>query len=71
MSNPLLHIILCIVCRKPVDLSTDLYADENGRAVHEECYVRRITSVRLACALAESFLLAVNLVPTQTHVSTL
>jgi hypothetical protein len=32
----------CIVCAKAVDLSVDLSADENGKAVHEECYVKRI-----------------------------
>jgi len=36
--------IPCIVCSKPVDLQADLCADENGKAVHEECYLRKITS---------------------------
>jgi hypothetical protein len=27
-----------------VDLGIDLCADENGKAVHEECCVQRITS---------------------------
>jgi hypothetical protein len=36
--------ISCIVCNKPMDLRIDLCADENGRAVHEECYVQRIKS---------------------------
>jgi hypothetical protein len=35
--------IPCIFCRKPVDLEADLSADENGKAVHEECYVKQIT----------------------------
>ena len=34
----------CALCSKPVDLLIDLSADENGKAVHEECYVRRLTS---------------------------
>jgi hypothetical protein len=34
--------IPCTVCRKPVDLSVDLYADEHGKAVHENCYVTRM-----------------------------
>ena len=38
--------IPCELCSKPVDLSADLSADENGRAVHEECYVKHITSSR-------------------------
>jgi hypothetical protein len=36
--------ISCALCSKPVDLLIDLSADENGKAVHEECYVRRLTS---------------------------
>lgn len=36
--------ISCTVCNKPLDLRVDLCADENGRAVHEDCYVKRITS---------------------------
>jgi hypothetical protein len=36
--------IPCALCRKPVDLLIDLSADENGKAVHEECYVKRLTS---------------------------
>jgi hypothetical protein len=35
--------ISCKLCNKPVDLSADLSADENGKAVHEECYVKHIT----------------------------
>ena len=38
--------IPCALCSKPVDLSADLSADEYGKAVHEECYVKRITSSR-------------------------
>jgi hypothetical protein len=36
--------ISCILCSKPVDLQVDLSADENGKAVHKECYVQRITN---------------------------
>ena len=36
--------ISCILCNKPVDLKVDLSADENGKAVHTECYVQRITN---------------------------
>ena len=32
------------LCSNPVKLISDLSADENGKAVHEECYVKRITS---------------------------
>jgi hypothetical protein len=36
--------IPCALCDEPVNLSTDLQADENGKSVHEECYVKRIAS---------------------------
>ena len=36
--------IPCAVCSKPVNLKLDLSADENGKAVHTECYVKRITA---------------------------
>ena len=38
----------CAICTRPVDLRTDLSADENGKTVHEGCYVERMTS-SLAC----------------------
>lgn len=38
--------IPCALCRKPVDLETDLYADENGKPVHEDCYVKHIMRSR-------------------------
>jgi len=56
MSRPFSEIH-CVVCRRPVDLNTDLCADENGKAVHEECYLKRITSALLARAWAESYFL--------------
>lgn len=31
--------ISCVICRKPVDLETDLCADENGKATHADCYI--------------------------------
>jgi hypothetical protein len=34
--------IPCILCNEPVDLSVDLSTDEDGKAVHEHCYVKRI-----------------------------
>ena len=39
--------ISCIICRNPVTLISDLSADENGKAVHEDCYVNRLISARL------------------------
>jgi len=38
--------IPCSICANPVDLTVDVYADEYGRAVHEDCYVKHITSNR-------------------------
>jgi hypothetical protein len=35
--------ISCEICSKQVDLRVDLFADENGKAVHEHCYVKRVT----------------------------
>jgi hypothetical protein len=36
--------ISCIICSKPLDLSVDLCVDEYGKAVHTECYVKRLTA---------------------------
>jgi hypothetical protein len=38
--------IPCKICSKPVDLKVDLYANENGEAVHEDCYVKHLMSSR-------------------------
>jgi hypothetical protein len=36
----------CTICNKPVDLTQDRYADENGKVMHEHCYVQRLMSSR-------------------------
>jgi hypothetical protein len=36
--------IPCTICAEPVDLTVDVYADENGKAIHEDCYVQHLTS---------------------------
>jgi len=41
--SPFLEIH-CTLCNSSVDLRVDLCADENGKAVHEECYVKKVTS---------------------------
>ena len=46
MGGPPFPEISCILCDKPVDLSADQHTHENGKAVHEECYVKHITSSR-------------------------
>ncbi len=33
----------CQICSQPVDLSRDCYTDEDGRIVHEACYLKLIT----------------------------
>ena len=46
MGRPPFPTMSCVICRKPVDLHADLCADENGKAVHTDCYVKRITGVQ-------------------------
>lgn len=44
------------LCSKSIDLQVDLYAEENGEAVHEHCYVTRIkafTAEHLATAIGD------------------
>jgi hypothetical protein len=41
--HPFLEI-LCTICANPVNLQTDLTADENGKAVHTACYIGQIIS---------------------------
>jgi hypothetical protein len=36
-------VLHCAICSEPVDLTVDVSADENGKGVHEDCYVRRVT----------------------------
>jgi hypothetical protein len=31
----------CANCKKPVNLRADLWSDEDGKAVHSDCYVQR------------------------------
>jgi hypothetical protein len=37
------QLTMCHLCSKPVELET-AKTDEHGRAVHEECYLRKIRS---------------------------
>ena len=32
--------LLCRICREPVSLQSDTVADEDGKPVHENCYVK-------------------------------
>jgi len=36
----------CTICSKPVDLTVDLCADEHGKSIHEDCYVKRLAPLR-------------------------
>ena len=44
--------IPCKICSNPVDLTVDLFADEHGKTVHEDCYVSNLIGPR-NCAAAE------------------
>jgi len=48
--------IRCTICVNPVDLSIDLCADETGAAIHEGCYVNRLTTERSIKSLIEQLL---------------
>ena len=37
---------LCSICRKPIDLTRDRYTDADGQAVHESCYINRLSSIQ-------------------------
>jgi len=39
--------LLCRICHEPVSLKSDTVTDENGKAVHEDCYVKEIISLRM------------------------
>jgi len=34
--------IICAICGEPVSLKSDTVADEEGRSVHERCYVGKL-----------------------------
>jgi hypothetical protein len=36
-------VLHCAICAEPIDLTADLSADENGKAVHEDCYVKSVS----------------------------
>jgi len=40
------EIFTCRICNKPLQLETDIRTDEDGKAVHEECYVKHVTTVK-------------------------
>jgi hypothetical protein len=36
--------IFCRICGEPVRLTSNMVVDEDGKAVHEECYVKEVRS---------------------------
>jgi hypothetical protein len=38
--------IPCELCSQPINLISDLSADENGKAVHAKCYAERLASTQ-------------------------
>jgi hypothetical protein len=55
--------IPCILCSKPVDLQANLCADENGKPVHEDCYVSRVIRELSNQTAAEKFLAMLSAQP--------
>lgn len=49
--------IRCVRCNRPVDLQTDLNTNENGEAVHQDCYARSIGLEKSADDRDEDFAL--------------
>ncbi len=35
--------VICRICNKPLKLGIDTAADEEGKALHETCYVKQVT----------------------------
>ena len=38
--------ISCTICSEPVDLTVDLCANEHGKSIHEDCYVKHLAFPR-------------------------
>ena len=36
--------IICPICKQPVDLTKDRFTNEDGKVVHENCYIRSLLS---------------------------
>jgi len=37
--------LLCRICHEPVSLTSDTVVDEDGKPVHENCYVKETTEM--------------------------
>lgn len=43
MNNRQESEVKCSICNKPVTLHSDTGTDEDGKAVHKQCYAKRIS----------------------------
>jgi hypothetical protein len=60
--------IPCKICSRPVDLTIDLYAEEHGKPVHEDCYVKSLIGARTRTAV-ENLFDTLSLEPRTIHCS--
>jgi hypothetical protein len=44
--------LLCRICHEPVSLASDTVVDEDGKPVHESCYVKEMTGQDPAAEVA-------------------
>jgi len=55
--------VSCVLCNRSVNLTVDLSCDENGKAVHGDCYFNRIigatANLQLFCESEELILSAI------------
>ena len=42
MSTP--RDIACAICGMPINLEVDRFADEDGKTVHEHCYIQKLVT---------------------------
>jgi hypothetical protein len=48
--------LLCRICHEPVSLKSDTVVDEDGKPVHENCYVKQVTGQDPASEVARILL---------------
>lgn len=58
--------IPCLICSRPVDLTVDLFADEHGKTVHEDCYVNELVCAGIRAATEQLFN-ELSFVPRSVH----
>jgi hypothetical protein len=47
---------LCRICHEPVSLKSDTVVDEDGKPIHEDCYLKEITGQDRAAEMARILL---------------